>query len=56
MAKQQLMAGIMKDSKDTWVGSVDSIKSSISSTMAKIMEPAKPHIQAAMGWFSTSVQ
>lgn len=47
------MAGIMKDSKDTWVGSVDSMKSSISSTMAKIMEPAKPHIQAAMGWFST---
>ncbi|MDF2002701.1 tape measure protein [Bacillus pumilus] len=47
------MAGIMKDSKDTWVGSVDAMKSSISSTMAKIMEPAKPHIQAAMGWFST---
>ncbi|WP_224930504.1 tape measure protein [Bacillus safensis] len=47
------MAGIMKDSKDTWVGSVDSMKSSISSTMAKIMDPAKPHIQAAMGWFST---
>ncbi|MEK5006601.1 tape measure protein [Bacillus sp. FSL K6-3312] len=47
------MAGLMERMKSTWVGSVDSMKSSISSTMAKIMEPAKPHIQAAMGWFST---
>ncbi|RST66824.1 hypothetical protein EJB14_09960 [Bacillus pumilus] len=46
------MAGLMERMKSTWVGSVDSMKSSISSTMAKIMEPAKPHIQAAMGWFS----
>lgn len=45
------MAGIMEETKKNWTGSVDSLKSSISSTMAKIMEPAKPHIQAAMAWF-----
>ncbi|WP_144558539.1 peptidoglycan DD-metalloendopeptidase family protein [Shouchella miscanthi] len=45
------MAGLMERMKDTWTGSVDSLKSSISSTMATIMEPMKPHIQAAMAWF-----
>ncbi|MED1711710.1 tape measure protein [Bacillus thuringiensis] len=45
------MAGIMEKTKDNWTGSVDSLKSSISSTMAKIMEPAKPRIQAGMKWF-----
>lgn len=48
------MAGIMEETKKNWTGSVDSMKSSISSTMAKIMEPAKPHIQAAMAWFGTT--
>ncbi|GEN83631.1 hypothetical protein SLU01_19430 [Sporosarcina luteola] len=45
------MSGIMEQTKKNWTGSVDSLKSSISSTMATIMEPAKPHIQAAMAWF-----
>lgn len=44
------MAGLMERMKSTWVGSVDSLKSSISSTSAKIMEPLKPHIQAGMKW------
>lgn len=45
------MAGIMEETKKNWTGAVDSLKSSISSTMATIMEPAKPHIQNAMAWF-----
>lgn len=45
------MAGIMEETKKNWTGSVDSLKSSISSTMATLIEPAKPHIQAAMAWF-----
>ncbi|MED3779405.1 tape measure protein [Heyndrickxia sporothermodurans] len=49
--KTAAMAGIMEKTKDNWTGSVDSLKSSISSTMAKIMEPAKPRIQAGMRWF-----
>ena len=48
------MAGIMEETKKNWTGSVDSLKSSISSTMATIMEPAKPHIQAAMAWFGAT--
>lgn len=46
------MGGIMDTLKDTWMGSVDSMKSGISSTMATVMEPAMPHIQAAMSWFT----
>lgn len=49
--KTAAMAGLMEEMKDTWIGSVDSLKSSISSTMATIIEPAKPHIQAGMKWF-----
>lgn len=45
------MAGIMEETKKNWTGSVDSLKSSISSTMATLIEPAKPHIQNAMAWF-----
>lgn len=45
------MAGIMEKTKDNWTGSVDSMKSSISSTMATLMEPIKPYIQDAMAWF-----
>lgn len=45
------MAGIMEKTKKNWTGSVDSLKSSISSTMAKMVDPAKPHIQNAMAWF-----
>lgn len=48
------MAGIMEETKKNWTGSVDSLKSSISSTMATIMDPAKPHIQAAMAWFGNT--
>ncbi|OLS34220.1 hypothetical protein BTR22_19220 [Alkalihalophilus pseudofirmus] len=48
------MDGIMEEMKDTWTGSVDSLKSSISSTMATLMEPAKPRIQAAMAWFGNT--
>ncbi|WP_078379162.1 tape measure protein [Sutcliffiella halmapala] len=45
------MVGVMEEMKDSWRGSVDSLKSSISSTMATIMEPAMPHIRKFMGWF-----
>lgn len=45
------MAGIMEETKKNWTGSVDSLKSSISSTMATMLEPVKPHIQNAMAWF-----
>ncbi|GEL19365.1 tape measure protein [Pseudonocardia asaccharolytica] len=41
-------AGLMNQMKDTWVGSIDSLKSSISSTMATLIEPALPHIRAGM--------
>src|SRR5699024_10524574 len=45
------MAGIMEKSKKTWTGTLDSMKSAISSTMATLLEPAKPKLQAAMTWF-----
>lgn len=45
------MVGIMEKSKKTWTGTVDSMKSAISSTMATLLEPAKPKLQAAMTWF-----
>ncbi|KAB2328925.1 tape measure protein [Cytobacillus depressus] len=45
------MGGVMEEMKNSWRGSVDSLKSSISSTMANIMEPAIPHIRAFMRWF-----
>lgn len=48
------MAGIMEETKKNWTGSVDSLKSSISSTMATLIEPAKPHIQNAMAWFGST--
>lgn len=48
------MAGIMEETKKNWTGSVDSLKSSISSTMATLLEPAKPHIQSAMAWFGST--
>lgn len=48
------MAGIMEETKKNWTGSVDSLKSSISSTMAKLLEPVKPHIQSAMAWFGNT--
>lgn len=51
--KTAAMAGIMEKTKKNWTGSVDSLKSSISSTMAKIMTPIKPHIQDFMAWFGT---
>lgn len=48
------MAGIMEETKKNWTGSVDSLKSSISSTMANLLEPVKPHIQSAMAWFGNT--
>lgn len=48
------MAGIMEETKKNWTGSVDSLKSSISSTMATLLEPVKPHIQSAMAWFGNT--
>lgn len=48
------MAGIMEETKKNWTGSVDSLKSSISSTMATLLEPVKPHIQNAMAWFGNA--
>lgn len=45
------MGGLMERMKDTWVGSVDSMKSSISSNMANLLEPIKPGIQSFMAWF-----
>lgn len=47
-------AGLMERMKKTWTGSVDSLRSSISNTMATIMEPAMPHIQSAMAWFGNT--
>ncbi|MEV3662250.1 tape measure protein [Paenibacillus larvae] len=44
------MDGIMEKMKDTWTGSVDSLKSSVSSTMATLMEPIKPYLQKGMKW------
>ncbi|WP_050748987.1 peptidoglycan DD-metalloendopeptidase family protein [Shouchella clausii] len=48
------MGGLMERMKDTWTGSVDSMKSSISSTMATLLEDAKPHIQDFMAFFASS--
>ncbi len=48
------MGGLMERMKDTWVGSVDSMKSSISSNMANLMEPIKPGLQSFMSWFGNS--
>ncbi|MDT2242275.1 hypothetical protein P7H22_20640 [Paenibacillus larvae] len=44
------MDGIMEKMKDAWTGSVDSLKSSVSSTMATLMEPIKPYLQKGMKW------
>ncbi|MCM3396491.1 tape measure protein [Oceanobacillus profundus] len=48
------MGGLMEKMKDTWVGSVDSMKSSISSGMANLMEPIKVPLQDFMKWFGDS--
>lgn len=44
------MAGIMEEMKGTWTGSIDSLKSSFSSSMAKLMTPIKPYLQKGMKW------
>lgn len=46
------LGGIMSELKKTWKGSLDSMKSAVTSTMATMLEPAKPHIQKGMAWFS----
>lgn len=48
----QALGGVMEKLKGTWDGSLDSMKSSVTSTMATLLEPAKPHIQRGMAWFS----
>ena len=45
------MGGLMEKMKDTWVGSLDTLKANISSTMATLLEPAMPHLRAGMAWF-----
>ncbi|PZL78251.1 hypothetical protein CI088_00335 [Enterococcus plantarum] len=47
------LGGVMEKLKGTWKGSLDSMKSAVTGTMATLMTPAKPHIQAGMAWFST---
>lgn len=49
--KTQALGGVMEKLKQTWKGSLDSMKSSVTSTMATLVEPAKPHIQKGMAWF-----
>ncbi|EOV2447629.1 peptidoglycan DD-metalloendopeptidase family protein [Enterococcus faecalis] len=49
----QALGGVMEKLKGTWKGSLDSMKSSVTSTMATLIEPAKPHIQEGMAWFAT---
>lgn len=46
------LGGIMSELKKTWKGSLDSMKSAVTSTMATMLEPAKPYIQKGMAWFS----
>lgn len=48
------MAGIMEEMKGTWSGSIDSLKSSFSSSMAKLMTPVKPYLQQGMKWIGTT--
>lgn len=43
-------AGLMEKLKGTWTGSVDTLKSSITSTMATLITPAMPYIQQGMSW------
>ena len=45
------LGGIMSELKNTWKGSLDSMKSAVTSTMATLIEPAKPHVQKGMAWF-----
>lgn len=49
----QALGGVMEKLKGTWKGSLDSMKSAVTGTMATLLTPAKPHIQAGMTWFST---
>ncbi|GGC97990.1 peptidoglycan DD-metalloendopeptidase family protein [Enterococcus wangshanyuanii] len=49
----QALGGVMEKLKGTWKGSLDSMKSAVTGTMATLMTPAKPHIQAGMAWFAT---
>ena len=44
------MAGIMEKMKDTWVGSLDTLRSAISDSMAQIIKPYKEDLQDAMKW------
>ncbi|KMT62651.1 tape measure protein [Paenilisteria newyorkensis] len=47
------LGGVMEKLKGTWKGSLDSMKSAITSTMATLFTPIKPHLQAGMTWFAT---
>lgn len=48
------MAGIMEEMKGTWTGSIDSLKSSFSSSMAKLMTPVKPYLIKGMKWIGST--
>lgn len=47
------LGGVMQKLKGTWKGSLDSMKSAVTSTMATLFTPVKPHLQAGMVWFAT---
>ncbi|MBC1888036.1 peptidoglycan DD-metalloendopeptidase family protein [Listeria booriae] len=47
------LGGVMEKLKGTWKGSLDSMKSAITSTMATLFTPIKPHLQEGMKWFAT---
>lgn len=46
------MAGIMEKTKDTWTGTLDTMRSTVRSTMANLMTPIKPHLQSGMLMFA----
>ncbi|MBC2077685.1 peptidoglycan DD-metalloendopeptidase family protein [Listeria booriae] len=47
------LGGVMEKLKGTWKGSLDSMKSAITSTMATLFTPVKPYLQEGMKWFAT---
>ncbi|MBG9783588.1 peptidoglycan DD-metalloendopeptidase family protein [Shouchella lehensis] len=48
------MAGIMEKTKETWTGTLDSMRSAVRSTMANLLEPIKPHLQAGIMMFAST--
>lgn len=50
--KTVALGGVMEKLKQTWKGSLDTMRSSVTSTMATLFEPIKPKLQAGMVWFA----